>query len=106
MLTLAAIGSPYIPAWTDLRPFVADLWLIATVVAVLLTPFFTRRSNAACALVTLAGLGLALLSLLLVRNDAVQPAGRLWPMLVSDHVAFLWKVMLLLFVMGIVLMWF
>src|ERR687889_586655 len=27
---LATIGLPYIPGWPDLRPFVADLWLVAT----------------------------------------------------------------------------
>ena len=32
---LAAIGLPYIPGWEELRPFVADLWLVATAVAVL-----------------------------------------------------------------------
>jgi hypothetical protein len=39
---LARIGLPFIPGWTELRPFVADLWLIVTIVAMLITPFFTR----------------------------------------------------------------
>ena len=53
---MLAIGLPYIPGWDDLRPFVADLWLVAVAVAVLLTPFFTRRSNTACAVVVLTPL--------------------------------------------------
>src|SRR5438552_3729735 len=52
---LAAIGLPFIPGWVELRPFVVDLWLIVTIVAILLAPFFTTRSNVACALDVLAG---------------------------------------------------
>ena len=103
---MLAIGLPYIPGWNDLRPFVAELWLVATIVAVLLTPFFTRRSNAACALVALAGLALALVSLVAVGSAAGDTAGRFRPMLVTDSVAFFWKVLLLLFTIGIILMWF
>src|SRR4051794_19599159 len=101
-----AIGLPYIPGWNELRPFVADLWLIVTIVAVLLTPFFVRRSNTACALVALAGLALALVSLIAVGSSAGVLAERFKPMLVTDSVAFLWKVLLLLFTMGVILMWF
>src|SRR5215203_554868 len=104
--TPLAIGLPYIPGWNELRPFVADLWLIATIVAVLLTPFFVRRSNAACAMVALAGLALALVSLIAVGSGAGEAAERFRPMLVTDSVAFLWKVLLLLFTMGVILMWF
>ena len=51
---VAAIGLPFIPGWGELRPFVADLWLIVTIVGVLLTPFFiTSRPNAACGVVAL-----------------------------------------------------
>jgi NADH-quinone oxidoreductase subunit N len=105
-----AIGLPYIPGWRELAPFVADLWLVATAVAVLLTPFFTppRRSNVACAVVALAGLTLALVSLIAVGAGAGVGEGpdRFRPMLVTDSVAFFWKVLLLLFVMGVILMWF
>src|SRR6476620_3862141 len=101
-----AIGLPYIPGWNELRPFVADLWLIVTIVAILLTPFFVRRSNTACALVALAGLALALVSLIAVGSRAGELAERFKPMLVTDSVAFLWKVLLLLFTMGVILMWF
>src|SRR6185503_2398161 len=96
---MLAIGIPYIPGWDELRPFVADLWLVATAVAVLLTPFFTRRSNTAFALVTLAGLTLGLVSLIAVGAAAWGGAEKFRPMLVTDAVAFFWKVLLLLFVM-------
>src|SRR5688500_9140948 len=102
----AAIGIPYIPGANELRPFVADLWLVATAVAVLLTPFFVRRSNTACALVSLAGLAAAIVSLIVVGPSAGETADRFRPMLVADHVAFFWKVLLLLFTMGVILMWF
>ena len=107
MHPIPAIGLPYIPGWTDLRPFVADLWLVATIVAVLLTPFFSpRRSNRACALVALAGLALALVLLIAVGTPWGTPSERFRPMLVNDAVAFFWKVLLLLFTMGVIVMWF
>jgi len=104
------IDKPFIPGWNGpgigLRPFSAEMWLIATIVAVLLTPFFTRRSNVACALVSLAGLACAFVSTLIVgvRGDVVGSHFR--GLLVADHFAVMWKAMLLLFVMGIILMWF
>ena len=90
MQSLAAIGSPFIPGWGDLRPFVAELWLIAAIVAVLLTPFFVRRPNFVTALVALAGLSMALVSLVLVAPSEADPAHRFAPILVSDGVAYLW----------------
>ena len=65
---LGEIGKPFIPGWDTagemLRPFVAELVLIATIVAVLLAPFFTRRANWVSGLVAVGGLVLALLSVL------------------------------------------
>src|SRR5207237_6756932 len=59
-LCVSSIEKPFIPGWSGggvgLRPFTAELWLIGTIVAVLLTPFFTRKSNLACAAVGLVGL--------------------------------------------------
>src|SRR5436309_15802439 len=92
---LATVGLPFIPGWNELRPFIADLWLIGTIVAVLITPFFVQRSNVACALVALAGVTLAFASQLVV---AVQAHKRLElvheyfrGLLVADPVGFLWK---------------
>jgi NADH-quinone oxidoreductase subunit N len=73
---------------------------------VLITPFFTRKSNIACAFVALAGLAAALLSLLLVSQHSSDVSGEyLRGLLVSDKFAVFWKAMLLVFVMGIILMW-
>lgn len=105
-LIAAAIGLPFIPGWNELRPFAADLWLIATIVGVLLTPFFVPRPNTACAIVALAGLALAFVSQLVVGVDDTVVGYHFRGLLVADHFAAMWKLMLLLFVMGIVLMWF
>jgi NADH-quinone oxidoreductase subunit N len=108
---LSAIDRPFIPGWFGeygLRPFAPDLWLIGTIIAVLITPFFTRRVNFACAVVSLAGLGMALISAiaLSIGVDADLVGLHLRGLLVSDHFALMWKMMLLLFTIGIVLMWF
>lgn len=102
----AGIGLPFIPGWHELRPFVADLWLIATIVAVLLTPFFVARPNVACALVALAGLALGFVAQLVVGVGPDVVGYHFRDLLVADHFAVMWKLLLLLFVMGIVLMWF
>jgi NADH-quinone oxidoreductase subunit N len=105
-LILAGIENsrPFIPAWAELRPFVAELVLVGAICAVLLTPFVVRRSNLAAGLVALAGLLIALLSLLLVQP--LSPGLEMRGMLISDPVAVLWKVLLLIFTTGVVLMWF
>ena len=107
METLAAIGLPFIPGWGDLRPFVADLWLIAAIVAVLLTPFFvTARSNAACGVVALIGLALAFVSQIAVAGAEGVMGEHFRGILVIDPLAILWKLLLLLFVAGVIVMWF
>jgi NADH-quinone oxidoreductase subunit N len=107
---LAAVGPPILPGWADahtgLRPFVAELVLILTIVAVLLTPFFTRRSNRASAAVALAGLVVALLALLAIGMGGDVFGWRLAGMLVTDPAAVFWKILLLVFSIGIVLLWF
>jgi NADH-quinone oxidoreductase subunit N len=103
---LSAIGLPFIPDWAELRPFVADLWLIATIIAVLLAPFFAQRANLLCATVALAGLALAFVSQLVVGVGDDAPVGYFFRgMLVADQFAVLWKLLLLLFVMGVILLW-
>src|SRR3954453_20757780 len=102
---IAAIGLPFIPGWVELRPFIPDLWLIVTIVAVLLTPFFTSKSNLACGLVSLVGLAGAFVSQLAAGSGDAVVGEHFRGILVADHMAILWKLMLLLFVAGVILMW-
>jgi NADH-quinone oxidoreductase subunit N len=108
MTHILAIGTPYIPGWAELRPFAVDLWLIATIVAVLLAPFFTTtgRSNVICALVALAGITLAFIAQLIVGIPKGITGEHFRGLLVADPFAWLWKLLLLLFVAGVILMWF
>src|SRR5437879_4302651 len=101
LTTLAAIGVPFVPGWVELRPFVAEMLIVATIIAVLVTPFFSRRANLLCGGVTLAGLIAALLALLLVGAGPDVIGEHFRGLLVFDRVAFLWKVILLLFVIGV-----
>jgi len=104
MVSTLAIGLPFIPGWNELQPFMADLCLIGTIVAVLLTPFFTRMANIACAAVALIGVLVALAALLACGTGPVGPHFR--GLLVADQFALLWKVLLLIFTAGVILMWF
>src|SRR3954462_8924697 len=91
--SLAAVGLPFIPGWNELRPFVADLWLIATIVGILIAPFFAPRSNVACALVALAGVGLAFVSQLAVGVRSPGVVGEHFRgLLVADQFGFLWNI--------------
>jgi NADH:ubiquinone oxidoreductase subunit 2 (subunit N) len=109
MAILAAIGKPFIPTWAagagyQLQPFSAELILIGTMIAVLLCPFFTRRSNTISAAISLGGLVLALVSL--VWSHAELAIGQQFVgMLLSDNFAVFWKVLLLVFTIGVMLMW-
>jgi NADH-quinone oxidoreductase subunit N len=104
-MTLAAIGQPLLPGWDQLGPFVTELVLIGAIIATLLGPFFTsRRSNTLAGIIALAGLLAALAALLIVRP--VDSGFVFGGMLVSDSVAVLWKAVLLVFAIGIVVMWF
>lgn len=106
MLMLAAIMKPFVPGWAELSPFLAELTLIATVVAVLIVPFFVHDARRACAFTALTGLLLALAALLGTSSLTHDPAHRFAHMLVNDHAAVLFKALLLIFTMGVVLMWF
>jgi NADH-quinone oxidoreductase subunit N len=99
----ALIGRPYIPGWKDLGPFVAECCLVATLVGLLIAPFFARRRNLACTAVALCGLTLALVCLLAYGIPTnPQPLGGV---LVSDAFSMLWKAMLLVFTIGVILLW-
>ena len=103
---VASIGLPFIPGWDELRPFVADLWLIGTIVAILLAPFFTSKANVACAIVALAGVSFAFISQLAVGTGPGVIGEHFRGLLVADQFAVMWKLLLLLFVAGVILMWF
>lgn len=106
MNLLVAIGKPYIPGWSDLSPFAAECWLIATLAALLITPFFARRRNLACFIVALIGLLVALVSLLWIGPTTADPAALpLHGILISDHFSMLWKALLLVFTMGVLFIW-
>lgn len=99
------IQAPYIPPWQELRPFVGEIWLVLAMIGVLLTPFFTRKSNAACALVSLAGLGLGFVGICVVAGNGVEAGSYFRGMLVSDTFALFFRALLLLFTFLVVVMW-
>jgi NADH-quinone oxidoreductase subunit N len=108
-LLLAAIDKPFMPGWTGdygLRPFAPELFIIGTIVAVLLAPFFSRRSNLLCAGIALVGLLLALASAVFLGARAEDLGTHFRGMLVTDHFSIMWKMMLYLFVIGIIVMWY
>jgi NADH-quinone oxidoreductase subunit N len=101
---LAAIGRPYVPGRQDLAPFAADCWLVATLVAVLVTPFFAKRRNVATFRVAVVGLVAALVWLLWVGVPAAG-ASPLHGVMVADPFAMLWKAMLIVFTIGVCFLW-
>lgn len=108
-LLAAAIDKPFIPGWADpangLRPFAPELWLILAIVAVLIVPFFTRRSNLACAATALVGLICALVATMIVGTSDGVVGSHFRGLLVVDPVTVFFKGLLFLFVIGIILMW-
>jgi NADH-quinone oxidoreductase subunit N len=104
---ISAIGAPFIPGWEQLRPFTCEFWLVATMIGVLLTPFFTtRHANLFCPAVALMGLLAAFVSTILVHADADMTGEYLRGLLLYDGVAFCWKILLLVFTAATVLMWY
>src|SRR5687768_9203651 len=106
---LAEIREPFIPGWSGaygLRPFAPELWIIGTIVAVLLAPFFSRRSNLLCAAVSLIGLTIALVSAVVISINGDDVGTHFRGLLVVDRFAVMWKCTLFLFVIGVIVMWF
>src|ERR1035437_1148031 len=99
---LLAIGTPFIPSYQELRPFAPELCLIGGIVAVLIAPLMLRKTNLASAGIALIAMALALLAVL-TGGEAVGSSFR--GMLLVDHVSIYWKTILLIFTIGIVLMW-
>src|SRR3954447_1685528 len=110
-MLLAAIEKPFIPGWdtpgVGMRPFAPEIVIICTIVATLLAPFFSSRraSNMLSAIVALGGLIIALAAAVFIGNGS-HVGDHFRGLLVVDQFALLWKVMLLLFVIGIIVMWF
>jgi NADH-quinone oxidoreductase subunit N len=95
---------PFIPSTQDLRPFAPELFLVGGIAANLLVPFATRRPNFVCAGVTLLMLAAALIWML--STGAVDGIGpHLRGMLLFDPTAYFWKLILLSFVAGVVMLW-
>ncbi len=108
---LAIIDKPFIPTWSigdgAMRPFAPELVLIGTLVAILLTPFFTpKKSNVPSAFVALLGVLLALLTAIVLGASGVYEGSLFRGLLVADPVSLLWRILLLVFVAGVILMWF
>jgi NADH-quinone oxidoreductase subunit N len=99
------MGVPYLPGAAELRPFAAELWLVGGIVANLIVPFAVRRPNLACGATTLLALAAALASLLLGWGGATAGVDHLRGMLVADHLGATWKLILLPFVAGVVVLW-
>src|SRR5881394_3492573 len=104
-LLLGAIGRPYIPGSRDLAPFAAECWLIVTLCGLLIAPFFARKRNLACFGVALSGFTAALISMLWVGVRSDGGAAPLGGILIADPFAFLWKLMLLVFSIGLLFLW-
>ena len=105
MTTLGPNSAPFIPSADDLRPFAAEICLIGGIAANLIVPFATRRPNFVCAAVTLAALLFGVICLMLLGNFSATSTTQFHGFLVSDSVACTWKLILLLFVAGVVVMW-
>ncbi|MBC8106507.1 MAG: NADH-quinone oxidoreductase subunit N [Anaerolineae bacterium] len=106
---LAAIDKPFIPGWaapgTGMRPFAAELVLIGTIIAVLLAPFFSKKSNILCAAISIVGLLIALAFEIFVGTGG-QPGEYFRGLLVADSFSQLWKILLFIFTIGVIVMWF
>jgi NADH-quinone oxidoreductase subunit N len=105
---LALTAAPLVPAWSigpnALRPFAPEALLIITMIANLLTPFFiTRRVNLACALVSFLGTLAAMISTAFAAAGAHACFGGL---LVTDPTSLFFKALLLIFLAGIILLWY
>jgi NADH-quinone oxidoreductase subunit N len=100
------IDKPFIPSWAELQPFAPELVLIGTIITVLLAPFFSaQRSNYLCAGIALLGLLVALVCAVFLGTTGT--GGEYFRgLLIADSFATMWKILLLLFTAGIVVMWF
>lgn len=100
---MIAAASTFIPSGRDLLALQSETALVCGVVAMLLAPFFSvKRSNILSALIALGVMFVALL--LSLRGIESGPAMR--GLLVLDPASVYWEQVLLVFMIGLVLMWF
>ncbi len=92
------------PAHQDLSGIGGELILIATIIAVLLSPFFAAsRSNITAGWITLIGLVIALVYCI---KQPDSPATLFRSMVIIDPMVRFWKILLISFVIGVVGIWF
>lgn len=103
-IALLSIGKPFIPQANDLLPFAGDFILVLTIVSVLIAPFFSRKSNASAGAVTLVGLIAALASVCAVGVPTDLVGFHFRGTLLFDPFSVGFKIILLIFVIGIVVM--
>jgi len=104
-LELSKIGMPYVPGWEGLRPIAPELVIVATILAMLVIPFFTNRPKAGCLLASVLGVGLALLSAVVLGTGEGMLGSHFRGMIVVDAPAVVWKCLLLFFTLGVLVMW-
>jgi NADH-quinone oxidoreductase subunit N len=92
-----------LPDWPQLRPFLPEIWLTGGILAALLVPFFTRQANRICGIAAAVAVVLGLISLLSMQ---ATPGPWFAGLLTADPLSRLWSGLLLLFVLGIIAIWF
>lgn len=100
---MIAVASTFIPAGRDFSALQGEIVLSCGIVAMLLAPFFSvKRSNIISALIALASMLVALgLSLW-----SIAPGPAMRGLLVLDPASIYWEQVLLVFMIGLVVMWF
>ncbi len=105
MTSPGPIGIPFIPNTADLKPFAAELCVVAGIVGNLLASFVVRKPNTSCAMLSLSAVLIAAVFLFTGDTRAPFVGEHLRGLLVFDSVACLWKITLLLFVAGVIVLW-
>lgn len=95
--------TPTIPTWTQLRPLLPEIWLVLTMCAVLIVPFVRRHDARPLAAVTIGGLLLALLAT--AGSLPADAAGVFHGTLTVDPFSQFFKVLLLIFTLGVTAQW-
>ncbi len=102
---IAQTGLPFIPSGADLRSLAAETGLTIGIVAVLFAALAWPRNNARAGVTALLALVASLIGLIACAPHASHPTMLLRGMLLTDAPAVLFKGLLLLFTIGVVLLW-